>query len=278
MVLLWSAFLSGMGGPVAASAADSGTTACPVSGDANSTGSGTITIGRKGFAEEQLLAKMTELVLNKHGFTVTNTFEAKDPAIGDALVGGSIDAYWQYTGTELQGPLGVTSPPGDLDQAFQLAKTKDEARGICWNDKGKFNDTNGLAATKANQSKYGATLSALALYLKDHPQTKMCVNSEFIGREDGIKGLNRVYGPYFSGAGVVGARTKGRLPPGNARLVRSSPPTPASPRRPSTSSRTTRSSSRRTTSVCSSRAACRRPTRRSARSCSRPSTSWTMPP
>jgi len=204
LALLWSAFLAGCGSTSTATTG-TGNATCPTSGSATSTGSGSVSIGSKGFAEEQLLASMTQLVLQKHGFNVTYSYQAKDPTLGQALESGTIDMYWQYTGTELQGPLAVTNPPGDLHEAYNLAKTKDEARGICWNDEGVFNDTNGLAAKSENKAKYGTTLTQLAAYLKANPNTKLCVNSEFLTRPDGTPGLNKTYGNYFSGPGVVGS-------------------------------------------------------------------------
>ncbi|HXO66657.1 MAG TPA: glycine betaine ABC transporter substrate-binding protein [Candidatus Dormibacteraeota bacterium] len=201
LVLLWSAILAGCGGTSSSTSSTGGSSACPTSGSSSSKGSGTIKVGGKGFAEEQLLAQMTKLVLEKHGFTVDASFTAKDPILGQALESGTIDAYWQYTGTELQGPLAVTNPPGDLDQAYQLAKTKDEARGICWNDEGKFNDTNGLAIKSSDKSKYGGTLSAFSSYLASHPNTVLCVASEFLTRADGLPGLDKAYG-HFNVPGV----------------------------------------------------------------------------
>jgi osmoprotectant transport system substrate-binding protein len=205
VVLMWSAILAGCGGTSSSGNNNSsgGSGSCPTSGSASSTGSGTIKVGSKGFAEEQLLATMTKLELAKHGYTVEYTFQAKDPTLGQALESGTIDMYWQYTGTELQGPLGVTSPPGDLTEAFTQAKTKDEARGICWNDQGKFNDTNGIAVKAADKSKYGPTLTDFSKYLAAHPNTKLCINSEFQTRADGIPGLNKAYGNNFNGAGLT---------------------------------------------------------------------------
>jgi len=199
MVLLWSAILVGCGSSSTASngngGSSGGSSTCPTSGSASSTGSGTIKIGTKGFAEEQLLAEMTKDVLNKHGYTADVSFTAKDPILGQAL-GTTIDMYWQYTGTELQGPLGVTNPPGDLHAAYTLAKTKDEARAICWNDEGKFNDTNGLAIKSADKGKYGTSLSQFSTYLSTHPNTVLCVASEFLTRADGLPGLESTYGHY----------------------------------------------------------------------------------
>ena len=197
MVVLWSAILVGCGSSSSTASSNGGSSTCPTSGSASSKGSGTLKVGQKGFAEEQLLAQMTKLVLENHGFTVDATFTAKDPILGQALESGTIDMYWQYTGTELQGPLGITGTlPGDLDKAFQQARTGDEARGICWNDEGKFNDTNGLAIKSADKSKYGSTLSEFSTYLSTHPNTVLCVASEFLTRPDGLPGLESTYGHY----------------------------------------------------------------------------------
>src|SRR5438132_1267008 len=68
--------------------------ACPAGSGSNGNGAH-VSIGSKAFAEEQLLAEMTKLVLEKHGFTVDYTFMAKDKAIGDAVTSGTIDMLWQ---------------------------------------------------------------------------------------------------------------------------------------------------------------------------------------
>src|SRR5437660_11046080 len=95
-----------------------------------------LSIGSKAFAEEELLAAMTKEVLEKHDFTVAFTFQAKDPAIGRALKSGTIDMYWQYTGTELTDPgyLGLQTGgfPTGLHEAFTFVEQQDEARDICW--------------------------------------------------------------------------------------------------------------------------------------------------
>src|SRR5947207_3110975 len=72
VAMLGSAVLAGCG---SSSSTSSGTSSnCPAGGSASSTGSGTVKIGMKGFAEEQLLASMTKQVLEKRGFTVDATF------------------------------------------------------------------------------------------------------------------------------------------------------------------------------------------------------------
>ena len=107
----------------------------------------TLSIGSKSFAEEQLMAQMTEDVLEAHGFTVTYTFSAADKAIGKALTSGTIDMYWQYTGTELTDYLGLQtgSFPTALGAAFTFVQQTDEAHGLCWVAPTQFDDTNGIA-------------------------------------------------------------------------------------------------------------------------------------
>jgi len=93
------------------------------SGASGGTGSaGSVKIGSKAFAEEQILATMTKLVLEKHGFKVDYSTQAADPAIDQALRSGTIDMLWQYTSTELLQFLNVDNPPTDLDQAFAMVK------------------------------------------------------------------------------------------------------------------------------------------------------------
>src|SRR5438105_1842749 len=102
------------------------TSGCPAASGTNGNGAH-VSIGAKAFSEEGLLASMTQQVLQAHGFTVDNTFQAADKAIGTALTGGTIDMYWQYTGTELTDYLGLSTGqfPTDLTQAFNFVKQKD---------------------------------------------------------------------------------------------------------------------------------------------------------
>jgi glycine betaine/choline ABC-type transport system substrate-binding protein len=129
-----------------------------------------VSIGSKGFAEEQLLATMTQLVLQAHGFTVDYTFQAKDKAIGQALQTGTIDMLWQYTGTELTDYLGLTTGafPTGLDDAFKFVAQKDAPSGLCWTSETKFTDTNGVAIKASDRTTFGDTLSAFGAYLASH--------------------------------------------------------------------------------------------------------------
>jgi osmoprotectant transport system substrate-binding protein len=206
LLTVWLAALAACGGGNSGGSSNNGSgssasasSGCP-EGSGSSGNGASVSIGSKGFAEEQLLATMTKLVLEKHGFTVTYDLQAKDPAIGNAVLNGQIDMLWQYTGTELTDPgyLNLSNIPTDLDQAFALVKQKDEPRGLCWTSPAPMNDTNGLAIKASDKATLGATLSDFATYLSSHPTTKVCIMSEFRTRPDGLPGLKAKYGDGYS--------------------------------------------------------------------------------
>jgi osmoprotectant transport system substrate-binding protein len=171
-----------------------GTTATCPTGTQKSGNGAQLSIGSKDFAEEQLMAQMTADVLDAHGFKITDTFSAADKAIGEALTAGQIDMYWQYTGTELGDYLGLTGFPTALSAAFTYVQQKDEANGICWVAPTQFDDTNGIAIKSSQTSTYGTSLAAFGTYLTSHPSTKVCIQSEFLTRPDGLPGLVTTYG------------------------------------------------------------------------------------
>jgi osmoprotectant transport system substrate-binding protein len=176
-----------------------GTANCPAPTGASTNGAGTtINIGSKGFAEEQILAEFAKQALTKAGFTVNYSTQEADPQLGQDLVGGKIDMYPQYTGTELQKYDSIDQPMRDLNAAFQQVKGIDDAKGICWIAQAPMNDTNGLAMRSSDSSKFGGTLSALTTYLQSNSNVKVCVMAEFKSRADGIPGLAATYGSVWS--------------------------------------------------------------------------------
>jgi osmoprotectant transport system substrate-binding protein len=182
------------GGSTTTSTTSGSGSACPSATTSGNGNGASVSIGSKSFAEEQLLATMTQLVLQAHGFNVTYTFQAADQAIGTALTSGTIDMYWQYTGTELGTYLSLTGFPTDPNQAFTFVQQKDAARGICWYANTPFDDTNGIAIKSADTGTLGSTLGAFGTYLTAHSGTKVCILSEFRTRPDGLPALESKYG------------------------------------------------------------------------------------
>jgi osmoprotectant transport system substrate-binding protein len=186
---------SGSGGSTAAG----GTANCPAPSGTSANGNGTkLSIGSKSFAEEQILAEIAKVSLEKHGYTVDFSTQEADPQIGQDLQTGKIDMLWQYTGTELQKYLNVDKPPTDLDAAFEAARAADDAKGLCWIGKAPMDDTNGLAIRSADASKFGSTLTQFTSYISAHSDVKICILSEFKSRADGVPGLAATYGPVWT--------------------------------------------------------------------------------
>ena len=192
------------GGSSSTTTTTGSSSSCPAPKTSGSGNGAAVKIGSKSFAEEQLLATMTQLVLQAHGFTVDNTFSAADKAIGTALDSGTIDMYWQYTGTELTDYLNLQAGqfPTDLNGAFNTVAQKDAARGLCWYANTPFDDTNGIAIKSSDTGKYGTTLGDFGTYLTKNLSTPVCIMSEFRTRPDGLPGLESKYG-WPSGANYI---------------------------------------------------------------------------
>ncbi|MBV8446117.1 MAG: hypothetical protein JOZ92_09395 [Candidatus Dormibacteraeota bacterium] len=186
------------GGSSGGSSSSGSTSGCPTPTTSGSGNGASVSIGSKAFAEEELMASMTQQVLQAHGFNVTYSFMAADKAIGQALTSGTIDMYWQYTGTELTDYLNLTagSFPTDLTGAFNDVQQKDAANGICWYADTPFDDTNGIAIQSSQSGTYGTTLAQFGQYLTSNPSAlkKVCLMSEFLTRPDGLPGLVSKYG------------------------------------------------------------------------------------
>jgi osmoprotectant transport system substrate-binding protein len=207
LLTVWAAALAACGGGNSGNSTSSSSgaaSACPT-GSGSSGNGASVSIGSKGFAEEQLLATMAKQVLEKHGFTVTYNLQAKDTAIGNAVLNGQIDMLWQYTGTELTDPgyLNQKNVPTDLNQAFALVQKLDQARGLCWVAPAPMDDTNGLAIKASDKATLGSTLSEFGTYLAAHPNTKICILSEFRTRPDGLPGLKSTYGAAYGTANYI---------------------------------------------------------------------------
>ncbi|MBU6438458.1 MAG: ABC transporter permease, partial [Betaproteobacteria bacterium] len=107
-----------------------------------------------------------------------------------ALRGGSIDVYPEYTGTIAREILKLdTVPP--LPQLDALLAPLGLAAGVPLG----FNDTYALAMRGSEaRALHITTLSDL----RAHPQLRLGLSQEFIGRADGWPGLQRAYGLPFA--------------------------------------------------------------------------------
>ena len=168
----------------------------------------TLTIGAKDFSENQIVAYMYLLLLQK----------AKIPVNGDvkknlaslvaipALRKGDIDIFPEYTGTGVETVLKVKAPH-NAAAYYAAAKEGYQTKfKLTWLPHYPMNDTQGFATTQAFSQKYG--IKTIADMVKHASDVRLIVATEYLGRADGLPGLKKVYGDFtpkelvkISGAG-----------------------------------------------------------------------------
>jgi len=147
----------------------------------------TIVLGSKKFPESNVLSKIAKRKLEQAGFTVEHKEDLGSTGIvWAALKGGSIAAYPEYTATISQEILKVK---GDMsEEAIRAALQKE---GIGLGGELGFTDNYGLVMLKSRADALNIhKISDLA----NHPDLKVGVSHEFLGREDGWKPLATKYG------------------------------------------------------------------------------------
>jgi osmoprotectant transport system substrate-binding protein len=174
-------------------------TACG-GGDSSSGGSGSlsgasITVGSKEFTESVLLGKIAIQALEHAGAKVTDKTKITGTTnTRKALTSGQIDMYWEYTGTGWVDILGheVSQAPKDPSQLYKAVAKEDLNNGIKWFALSPANDTYAIATSADNSVK---TLSDYAALAKSNPSdASLCAASEFLDRDDGWPGLEKLYG------------------------------------------------------------------------------------
>ncbi len=155
------------------------------------------TVGSKEFTEQLILGEITVQVLEAAGATVNNQvgLSGSDVARG-ALISGALDMYWEYTGTGWINHLGNTTPVVGTEEQYVAVRDADAANGIVWLEPAPLNNTYAIAvASETATSMEVTTLSDLAA---NADGATLCAASEFLGRDDGLPGLEAAYGFEFS--------------------------------------------------------------------------------
>ncbi|KAB2371598.1 glycine betaine ABC transporter substrate-binding protein [Actinomadura montaniterrae] len=164
----------------------------------NSLKGATVTVGGKEFTEQLVLCQITALALRSAGATVkekcglqgSNTTRA-------ALTSGSIDMYWEYTGTAWINYLKNTKPLNNAAEQYQAVAQQDLTKNhVKWLAAAPANNTYAIAVKTTTMQQLGITdLSGYAkLAHTDPAKASTCVASEFAGRSDGWPGLQKAYG------------------------------------------------------------------------------------
>jgi osmoprotectant transport system substrate-binding protein len=158
----------------------------------------TITVGSKDFTEQILVGYMAELALSAAGANVrdlTNIQGSSNSRL--ALVNGDIDLTWEYTGTGWINYLGNTEPIPDEREQYEVVRDADLAQnGLRWLPYSELNNTYAFGVTEAYAQEHNLrTTSDMTAFLQQNPEEGVfCVETEFASRQDGLPGVQALYG------------------------------------------------------------------------------------
>lgn len=148
--------------------------------------SAVITIGSKSFTESVILGEMLRHLVQQAGFKADHRRQLGGTRVlWNALLGGEIDAYPEYTGTLMQEILVKENLQTDTQLRQALAK-----RGLSMSRPLGFNNTYAIGMKAKLADKLNVhTISDL----RSHPELVMGFSNEFMDRADGWPGLQRRY-------------------------------------------------------------------------------------
>ena len=145
----------------------------------------TVTVGSKVFTESVILGELaTQLGTDAGVHTLHRSQLGGTRVLWEALLGGQIDAYPEYTGTIVQELLPGT--PGDETSLRAALATQ----GIGMTHSLGFNDTYALGMPEALAAKLGIRSIS---DLRAHPQLRVGLSNEFLDRKDGWPAVRSAY-------------------------------------------------------------------------------------
>jgi len=166
-----------------------------------------VVIASKPFAESYILAEMFAQLLEARGLRVDRRpgFGATELAFA-ALRSDAIDVYPEYTGTGLTAIL-HEKPAASAGAAFHRVSSEFRSRyGILWLAPLGFENTYAIAIRRAMSDSLALhTLSDLA---KSAPRLRAGLTPDFIGRPDGLPGIQGAYGIRFADVRALGPAVK----------------------------------------------------------------------
>lgn len=154
----------------------------------------TIRIGSKDFTESLVVAEIYALALSDAGYKVERKLNIAGSIVHTSMTNNEIDLYPEYTGTGLLTVLKMDMIT-DPEEVYKTVKEEyNKQFQITWLDQSKANDSNGLVIRTAMAKEYGIyTLSDLQ---KNADKVRVASQGEFEQREDGIPGLEKLYGAF----------------------------------------------------------------------------------
>ena len=157
-----------------------------------------IVVGSKNFTEQLILGEIIaqQIETQTHLAVERRFYLAGSYICHQAILGGRIDIYPEYTGTALTAIL-KQKPEGNREAVYQRVKSEYAQRfNLSVGEPFGFNDTFAIEIRGEDARRLGLkTISQAAAYT---PQWRAGFGYEFMERPDGYKGLAATYGLRFA--------------------------------------------------------------------------------
>jgi osmoprotectant transport system substrate-binding protein len=155
---------------------------------------GKINVGAKGFAENQLVARVIQYALEDEGFDVEYMDNLDGDVLQAAITTGQIDLYPEYTNTAIMTILKLP-PVFDTDEAYEAAKAGfKEQYNIAWLDPTNVNDQYCFVLSKKTADRYDIrTISDLQANIT---QIRAAQAWDWTNRADLVPALEEKYGSF----------------------------------------------------------------------------------
>lgn len=168
-------------------------------GDAAPLAGASFALGTKGFTEHFILTEATRLLLEDAGASVTIRDLPATEQLRNALLGGDVDLYWEYTGTAWSNFLGHEGVPEGVAamELYDTVGAEDrEQNGVVWLPPADINNTYAIAIRSEAAEEIGVTtLGDFAELLERDPAAMtLCVDTTFADRPDGLPAIEETYG------------------------------------------------------------------------------------
>lgn len=166
----------------------------PASHSADKNATPVIRVGTKDFTENLIVGELYALALEDAGYKVKRVFNIAGSIVHTSIVNNQIDLYPEYTGTGL---LTVLKMKLVTDPAQVYATVKQEYKkrfNLIWLESSRANDSQGLVIrTPVARERSIATISDLQ---RNAGNIRFASQGEFDMRDDGLPGLEKIYGPF----------------------------------------------------------------------------------
>ena len=159
-------------------------------------GGGRVAVGSKDFTEQVILGELLAQTIEANlGAEVTRRFDLGGNLAHEALIGGEIDLYAEYTGTGLLAIL-KEKPLADPQEVYRRVKAEYAKRfNLEWTEPLGFNNTFAILVRGEDAKKL--KLRTVSDAAKVSAQWRAGFGQDFMSRADGYPGFSKTYGFHF---------------------------------------------------------------------------------